>query len=80
MQSSASLRLFLENLLSGMLFLTLGIIYFGAFWILPSHLLLKGLNKKKPRKFLLMILFMLFHIITILFLFYIFIEMVKTIH
>ena len=61
LQSSASLRLFLENLLSGMLFLTLGIIYFGAFWILPSHLLLEGLKKKHLKKFLPWIFFMLFH-------------------
>ena len=52
------------------------ITYFSVFWILPSHLLLKGLKKEHTMKCLIWLLFMIFNAI-VMYLFYMFIKMLQ---
>ena len=62
--------------LGEMAFVSLPIIYFSLFWILPSRSLLKGLKKEHTMKCLIWLLFMIFNAI-VMFLFYMFIKMLQ---
>ena len=62
--------------LDWMMWVSLYITYFAVFWILPSHLLLKGLKKEQTIKCLILLLILMVNAIFV-FLFCMFIKMLS---